>query len=176
MSIFNSYCLGGKSNFCIKGGICIVTYERLLVEAEKEGLQIFENSHIGKLKGLYIDGTITINSNLKNDIEKRCILAEELGHYYKNHGDIRDQSDIRNRKQERLARAWGYRKLVSIKKLIEAFKYGVSNRYELSQFLGVTEEFIEDALKYYSQKYGNQYQIDNYLISFEPLSILVVWE
>lgn len=153
-----------------------MTYERLLIEAEKEGIVVFENNYIGKLKGLYVDNTITINTDIETEKDKICTLAEELGHHYTNVGNILDQSDIRNRKQERLARAWGYRKLVSIKKLIEAFKYGVSNRYELSQFLGVTEEFIEDALKYYSQKYGNQYQIDNYLISFEPLSILVVWE
>lgn len=152
-----------------------MTYDDLLIEAEKNGLIVKEKplrAYKGRIKG----NRIAIKKDLKNKVEKKCVLAEELGHHYTNVGNILDQSDIRNRKQERLARAWGYRKLVSIKKLIEAFKYGVSNRYELSQFLGVTEEFIEDALKYYSQKYGNQYQIDNYLISFEPLSILVVWE
>lgn len=153
-----------------------MTYEELLDKANREGIEIFENNYIGKLKGLYLDGTITINSNIKNDVEKRCILAEELGHYYKNHGDIRDQSKVENIKQERIARAWGYKKLVGITKLIDAYKQGVKNRFELAQYLNVTEEYIEEVLRYYNQKYGLQYQIDNYLICFDPLSILEVWE
>lgn len=65
-----------------------------------------------------------------------------------------DQSRIENRKQERIARAWGYRKLVSVLDLINAKKEGIRNRYELAEYLDVTEEFIESTLKYYKEKYG----------------------
>lgn len=67
-----------------------MTYEELLDKVKEEGIELFENNYIGKMKGLYLDDTITINSNLENDKEKRCVLAEELGHYYKTYGDIRD--------------------------------------------------------------------------------------
>lgn len=153
-----------------------MTYERLLIEAEKEGIVVFENNYIGKLKGLYVDNTITINSNLKNSQEKLCILAEELGHHYKTVGNILDQSNIVNRKQERIARAWGYERLVGVESLINAYKYGVRNRYELAEYLGVTEEYIDDALKYYNQKYGLYYQLNNYIIYFDPLVVLKIWE
>lgn len=51
-----------------------------------------------RIKGLYIDGTITLNENLSTTSEKACILAEELGHYYTASGNILDQQE--NRKQE----------------------------------------------------------------------------
>ncbi|MDR7870348.1 MAG: ImmA/IrrE family metallo-endopeptidase [Tissierellaceae bacterium] len=153
-----------------------MNYEDLIIEAENEGIEIYESNYIGKLKGLYVDNTITINSGIKDKKEKVCILAEELGHYHTSYGNIVDQSDIRNRKQERFARAWSYKKLVGITKLIKAFESGVSNRYELAEFLNVTEEFIEEALEYYKQKYGLYFKIDNYVVYFEPLGIMEMWE
>lgn len=152
-----------------------MTYEELLNKADEEGIELFE-SDIGKFKGLYIDETITINSNLQSEIEKRCVLAEELGHYYKTHGNILDQSEVVNRKQERAARVWGYEKLVGITKLIEAYKHGVKNRYELSQYLDVTEEYIEEVLEYYKQKHGSYFIIENYTVYFEPLAVVEVYE
>lgn len=83
---------------------------------------------------------------------------------------------MENRKQERLARAWGYKRLVGIIDLVNAYKHGVKNRFELAEFLDVTEEYIKEVLRYYSQKYGLFYQIDNYVVYFDPLSILEIWE
>lgn len=151
-------------------------YEELIIETEKEGIDLYENNYIGKLKGLYVDNTITINTNIDSNVEKTCILAEELGHYHTSHGDIVDQSKIENRKQERRARAWAYKRLVGIIDLVNAFKSGVKNRYELAEYLHVTEEFIEEALEYYKQRYGLYVQIDNYVVYFEPLAVMEVWE
>ena len=153
-----------------------MTYEELLDKVNEEGIEIFENNHIGKLKGLYVDNTITLNSSIGTESEKKCVLVEELGHHHTTVGNILDQSDVSNRKQERYARAWGYRKLVGIIDLVNAYKHGVRNRFELAEYLGVTEEYIDEVLEYYKQKYGLQYQIDNYLVCFEPLSVLEIWE
>lgn len=147
-------------------------YEDLLKEIYKEGIEYYENDYIGKLKGLYVDNTITLNTNIETGIEKRCILAEELGHHYTSYGDILDQSKLENRKQERKARAWAYKKLVSIDSLINAFEYGCRNRYELAEYLNVTERFIEEAITYYKEKYGPYYELNNYMIYFEPLGIM----
>ena len=56
-----------------------ITYENLLAEAETSNIEVYENNRIGKLHGLCIDNIITINSELETNIEKTCILAEELG-------------------------------------------------------------------------------------------------
>lgn len=84
-------------------------YEKLLVEIDAEEIEIFENNYIGRMKGLYVDGTITLNSNIETDSEKACILAEEIGHYHTTTGNILDQSRIENVKQEKRARNWAYK-------------------------------------------------------------------
>lgn len=153
-----------------------MTFEKLLQETEKEGIEVIEMHFKGGLKGLYCDNIIALSKSLVNDTERKCVLAEELGHHYKTVGNILDQSNIVNRKQERIARAWGYERLVGVESLINAYKYGVRNRYELAEYLGVTEEYIDDALKYYNQKYGLYYQLNNYIIYFDPLVVLKIWE
>lgn len=151
-----------------------MTYEELLMEAEIHEI-IAKEKPLKAYKGRIKGNRIAIKKDL-NNTDKRCTLIEEMGHYHTTVGNILDQSDVRNRKQERQARAWGYRKAAEIIVLINAFKYGVKNRFELAEYLDVTEEYIEEALEYYKQKYGLQYQIDNYLICFDPLSILEIWE
>jgi len=145
-------------------------YEKLLAEAEKEGINVFE-ADIGRLKGLYIDGNIALNSSIETYSEMACVLAEELGHHHTTHGNILDQNKPENRKQERRARAWAYERLVSLKKLIEASNQGIRNRYELAEFLGVSERFIEEAIQYYREKYGLYCKLDDYIIYFEPLGV-----
>jgi len=158
-----------------KGGR-LMTYEDLLLEVEKEGIEYFENNYIGKMKGLYIDNTITLNSNIDTEAEKKCILAEELGHHFTSYGNIIDQSKIENKKQERRARAWAYDKLIGITGLINAYKYGCRNKYEIAEYLNVSEQFLEDAIKYYHEKYGLFCKIDNYIVYFELLSVLESFE
>ena len=41
-------------------------------------------------------------------------LAEELGHHYTTVGDILDQTNVSNRKQERLARVWAYNRRIGL--------------------------------------------------------------
>lgn len=144
-------------------------YERLLNECTQCGIDVHEMDLA--TKGLYCDNVIAISKRIKTTSEKTCILAEELGHHYTSVGDILDQSKIENRKQEKKARGWAYQKLVGITKLIEAYKAGCRNRYELAEFLEVTEEFLQEAITYYKEKYGVYYQIDNYIVYFEPLGV-----
>jgi len=146
-------------------------YEELLIEADNEGLNVYERD-IGKLKGLYIDGNIALSPFVETRSEKACILAEELGHYHTTVGNILDQSKVENRKQERRARGWAYERLVSLKSLIEASKQGIKNRYELAEFLGVSERFIDEAIQYYKGKHGLYYELGKYIIYFEPLGVL----
>lgn len=153
-----------------------MTYEELLKVVDEEKIELFENNYIGKLDGLYLDNTITINTNLKTDAEKRSVLAEELGHYYKTYGDIMDQTKIENRKQERIARAWAYDRLIGVVGLINAYNYGCRNRYEVAEFLHVSERFLEEAITYYFEKYGSLYEIDNYVIYFNPLGVIEKFE
>lgn len=142
-------------------------YEKLMIKYDKH-VKIKELPLKYGFKGLYKNSKIIIDSNIETNKEKTCILAEELGHHFTTHGNIIDQSDIKNIKQELRARAWAYERLVGIVNLINAYKAGVKGRYELAEFLGVTEEFLLEAIEYYRNKYGTCYKIDNYIIYFSP--------
>lgn len=149
-------------------------YENLLNECSNLGIKVKEvvlKSSDGRCKG----NRIAINKNLSTQTEKKCVLAEELGHYHTTYGDILDQTKIENIKQEIIARRWGYEKLVGIVDIINAHRNGIRNRYELAEFLDVTEEFLNDAIEYYKCKYGICYKIDTYLIYFEPLGIMEIF-
>ncbi len=149
-----------------------MTYDELIIEAEKDGLKIKELPLSYGLKGLYKNGKIILDSNLKTNNERNCILAEEIGHHYTTYGNIIDENDISNKKQELFARKWAYKKLVGILDIINAFKIGVRNRYELAEYLNITEGFLQSALDYYEIKYENWYEIDNYIIRFNPLGVI----
>ena len=144
-------------------------YEKLLIEYGEE-VEVIEAPLSDNLKGLYADGVVVVNDKLSTT-EKACVIAEELGHHYTTAGDILDQSEVINRKLEKTARNWGYEKLVGITDLVNAYKSGVRNRHELAELLGVTEEFLEEALECFKQKYGEFIVLDDYILYFEPLGV-----
>ncbi|PYG90168.1 hypothetical protein LY28_00048 [Ruminiclostridium sufflavum DSM 19573] len=146
-------------------------YEKLLVKTESDNLCVEEKQFKSRAKGLIKDKKIGIRKDLPTLTEKTCILAEELGHYYTSCGDILDQTKTENVKQEKRARNWAYEKLVPPDKLIEAYESGVRNRYELALYLDVIEEFLEEAINHYKEKYGLCRIYDDYIIYFEPLGV-----
>lgn len=145
-----------------------MAYESLLDEIHKEGIDIIQINFKGKSKGLYGDNTIAIDKKIDTSAEKKCILTEELGHHYTSYGNILDQSNINNIKQEKRARNWAYEKLVGIISLVNAFERGIRNKYELAEYLNITEDFLNEAINHYREKYGIYCEIDNYLVYFEP--------
>ena len=143
------------------------SYELLLDEASNNGLIVKEKplkNADGRIKGR----KIAIRKNLDTTAEKRCVLAEELGHYYTTYGEILDYSLLENVKQERKARIYGYNKLVGLDGIIRAYTSGCQNQYEISELLGITEEFLTECIDYYREKYGAHAEIDNYIIIFIP--------
>lgn len=91
---------------------------------------------------------------------------------YTTSGDILNQDIISNRKQENCARLWAYNKLIGLMGIINAYKRGCCNRYEMAEYLDVDEQFLADALERYSLKYGKYITVDNYIIYFDPLGVL----
>lgn len=147
-------------------------YESLLNEAYQHKIDIYEEPMKQRVKGLYSDNVIWINKNIDNTIEKACVLAEEIGHYHTSVGDITDQSKIENIKQEKLARKWASNRLVSPVNLVDAFEFGCRSRFEIADFLNVTELFLEDSLTFYREKYGAEIQVDeSHTLFLDPLAV-----
>lgn len=141
-------------------------YDVLLNDANTEGLRIKERpfrTYDGRIKG----NNIYLRKDM-NTVEKTCVLAEELGHHYTSVGNILDLNDVRNRKQERQARLWGYNKLIGLSGIINAFRAGCQSRHEIADLLDVTEEYLQECIDCYRDKYGVYTIVDNYIVYFIP--------
>ena len=144
-----------------------MTYDELLIEADDKGLIVKEKPlkfYDGRIKGR----KIAIRQNIPTLKKKACVLAEEIGHFHTNTMDILDQEQVINRKLERAGRMWAYDKLIGLSGIIQGFRARCQNRHELAECLGVTEEFLQEALEYYKEKYGIKVMIDGYTIMFDP--------
>lgn len=143
-----------------------MTYMELLAEAENNNL-ITKEKPLPVSKGRIKGNLILIRSSMA-EVEKKCILAEELGHHYTSTGNILDQRDVRNRKQEYRARLWAYNRLVGLHSIVNAHKHGCENLHDTADFLEVTELFLKDLLTCYRSKYGICKECGEYMVYFEP--------
>lgn len=149
-----------------------VTYEELLVKSERDNL-IVKEKDIPGYGGRIYKNRIAIHKGLRTQTEKACVLAEERGHHFTTSGDIVDQTDIQNRKQEFRARMWAYNEMIGLLGIVNAYKNGCRNSYEAAEYLEVTEEFLNDALNAYRAKYGVYTIVDNYAIYFIPTLLVL---
>lgn len=144
-----------------------MSYEELLKEADENHILVREKPLInsdGRVKGQ----RIAIREGISTSAQKADVLAEELGHYYTTVGRIVEQNTAEARKQERKARLWAYDKRVGLSGIIQGFRQHCHSRYELAECLGVTEEFLQEAIECYREKYGCMVELDGYIIIFEP--------
>ena len=129
----------------------MTTYDKLLDQANEQNITVIEN-HADfadtNIKGLYCNNFIALSKDLSTTAERTCVLAEELGHHYTATGNILDQSTVENRKQEMYGRAHAYNRLIGLRGIIAAY--------------------LQEALSYYTNKYGICTQIDNYVVFFQP--------
>lgn len=149
----------------------MITYDDLLTEAYNNSL-ITKEKPLRANKGRIYGNRIAIKNDM-SEVEKKCVLAEELGHHYTAVGDILDQSLDRNRKQELRGRLVAYNKLIGLRGLVDAYTHHCHTLSEAAEYLEVTQEFLEEAVNCYRNKYGVYTEVDNYVIMFEPnLAIL----
>lgn len=153
-------------------------YEELEQIAYDQGIIIHENCDFANdtaetpVKGLFRDGHIFLAAELTPE-DKTCVLAEELGHHFTSAGNITNLHVIANRQQEQVARLWAYNRLIGLKGIVSAFQAGCQNQYEIAQHLGVTEEYLVEAIRKYRSVYGEMVRIGKYTIIFVPkLAIL----
>ena len=112
----------------------------------------YDNLHIEerpmKNDGLYADGCVWINSNMP-ECRRYCTLAEEIGHYETSVGDILDQTNTNNRRQERAARKWAYEEILPVENILFAARDGHTEIWDMAEYHEVDEDFLKGALKHY---------------------------
>ena len=144
-------------------------YEQLL--AENEHIKIKDTHSLPDgYSGFYKDGIILIDKDL-SETRKAEVLYEELAHHKLTYGNILDQSKWINRKFENYAKRHGYEAALPLRIIVEAHHYGVSNLYELAQYVQLSEEHVLEILEHYRNKHGIHIHYGTYLIQFEPLRV-----
>lgn len=151
-----------------------MTYEEILMMCDRYGLIVQEKPLLAH-DGLIYDRCIGIRRNIRTHKQKSQIVAEEVAHSALTVGNILDQSKENNRRQERIARDLAYDIKIGLEGLIDAYKAGCSDRYEIAEYLDCTVDYLMDAVERYHQKYGLYKKCGNYVVYFEPLSIVEIY-
>ncbi|MBV5190953.1 ImmA/IrrE family metallo-endopeptidase [Staphylococcus chromogenes] len=125
------------------------------------------------LDGVWLGDLMLIKRNLP-ERKKVEVLFEELAHNKLTYGDITDQKKFNNRKFENYARRYSYETSMPLSGIVEAFKQGVHNLYELANFFEISEGHVLDCIGHYKKKYGIGTHYGNYSITFEPLRVFEI--
>lgn len=133
--------------------------ENLYNLAKKEKIYIYD-WHIKDANGIYINidkvNAIALNyDKIGTYIEEKCVLAEELGHYYY---DAAYSPYCKNlqliSKQEYKAKKWAYNTLIPYENLRRAILNGKTSILSLADYFNVTTQFMNKCIEFYINKYG----------------------
>lgn len=136
-----------------------MTLNNLYILTEKEKIKVY-NWHIEDADGAYINidkiNAIALNyDNIGTYVEEKCVLAEELGHYYYDATYSLYCQDLQViSKQERKAKKWAYNVLVPYEDLRRAVLSGKTSILPLAEYFDVTTQFMSNCIAFYLEKYG----------------------
>lgn len=118
--------------------------------AYKENLELF-NFKFNHINGVYIEELKAIGlSDRLNSIKEKCVLAEELGHYYCNATyplSCKDKTLID--KAEYRAKKWAVKALISPSDFKKIKQLNLKYKWEIAEELGVTENIAEKVIEHY---------------------------
>ncbi|MDO4438586.1 MAG: ImmA/IrrE family metallo-endopeptidase [Eubacteriales bacterium] len=140
-----------------------MTYGELKELAAENDIEVKELplvSSDGRIRGR----KIAIRHDIETNAEKACVLAEELGHYYTSIGNILDTSTQVASKQELRARRFAHNLLIDYDQLYKAKLSGCTSSYEIAEYLGVAESFLNEALENLKMIYGLSFCAGKYRI------------
>ena len=131
----------------------IVTLEEMYEYAESQGIHVdcYDMNHIPCLS-VYSDEEYFIGINpfaLTSYADELIDLTHEIGHCVTGAFYDSNSPQYWRIRCERIAEKWAIEKLVPKDKLIQAYKDGICDNSELADLFGVTEDFLQSALKYY---------------------------
>lgn len=128
--------------------------DKLYNIAEKEKIDIINfKMKRSKARIINIDNSyIFIDySRIHTYTEEKCLLAEELGHYYFSAYYSFSSSQINIDKQEYKALKWKSLVCVPLKSILSCFKKGICNLSDIATELQVEPDMVEFAYNYYKE-------------------------
>ncbi len=103
--------------------------------------------NIGGKKFIALDKSLAPESS-----EERVLLAHELGHLSTDTLYSPDTPDLYRKRYERKAEGWAISTLIPRSRLRNAIKNGLESVSALAEHFSVTEDFMQKAIKYYTEK------------------------
>lgn len=117
--------------------------------ANKEKISIV-NYKMRKNKARIIDKFIFMNySSINTYTEEKCLLAEELGHYYYDAYYTLSSSKYEIERQEYKANKWMSLACVPLNSILSCFKKGIYNLFDIAEELNVKPNMVKFAYNYY---------------------------
>lgn len=117
--------------------------------ANKEKINIV-NFKMRKNKARIIDKFIFMNyTDIDTYTEEKCLLAEELGHYYYDAYYTLSSSKSEIERQEYKANKWKSLACVPLNSILSCFKKGIYNLFDIAEELNVEPNMVKFAYKYY---------------------------
>lgn len=116
-------------------------------------IEIIKTRMVESMSVMDNDGDCFVGINplmIESTADETVKLAHELGHcetgsFYYGYSPLQLRCQC-----EHKADVWAIKKLISKDELIEAFKCGIVEKWELAEYFNVTEEFIVKTLVYYN--------------------------
>lgn len=124
--------------------------------ANNEKIKIYD-TNIEDSDGIFVNinniNAIVLNyKKIDTSTKEKCVLAEELGHYYQDAVYSPFCSDVSFiSKQEFKAKKWAFKQLISPSKIKDLISKGINTKYEIAEELGVTEDLLCLAYQYYTE-------------------------
>ena len=134
--------------------------------ARNEGLRVYEDVHFkSDVNGLIVGENIALSEDLDSETERRCVLAEEIGHHQVNAGNI-----LGDPYQEQKAHDYAIGLVLSVEMVVNAIielkeDATVAN---VAERLDVTERFLNESLDLYSRRFEGSFRYGEYIVTFSP--------
>jgi len=121
--------------------------------AEREKINIYNFKMSKKAKIIDYNGISILMdySQIHTDVEEKCCLAEEIAHYYTDSYYTLNSDQTFIDKQEYRANKWKCLVCVPLKSILDCFKNGITNLFDIAQELSVEPNMVEFAYNYYKE-------------------------
>ena len=132
--------------------------------AEFYGASIVDYDFASSIRYVYHNGVIGINKNIVDVATRRCIIAFGIGrHLMHNNKSISFNEEQSNM----VALHCAVSLLMPFDVLVEAGKLGLRTANDLSEFLGVTPDFVRTGVEFYKNAYGVRILYQDWIIDLE---------
>ena len=129
----------------------MVHTEEILGEAESRGIEVLYGN-FPLSEAMSVSGYIGLDySLLASPAREKIACTHELAHNITGGFYNRESSQLERKRAENKAEIYTIKRLLPLDDLKEAFGKGYTEPWELAEYLQLTDEFVAEALKYYTE-------------------------